>query len=189
MKQLKFVDLLITIILGVVFGVIMKFWDDLYAVITPVLPFARQFIYGMWFMVGPFAFLLIRKPFVALIASIAAAGLSATIGHGFSVLVYGFFQGLAAELIFASFRYRKHTIIVGGISGVASCIASFILDLYYGYAALELWALLAKYIPRAISAFVFTGIFAYYIVEALEKTGVTNLIRPIDPKEYDELNG
>lgn len=188
MKGLRFTDLLITIMVGIVFGVIMKFWDDMYSVIKPIMPVARQLLYGMWFMVGPFAFLLIRKPGVALIASIAGASLSAFIGHGFGVLVYGFSQGLAAELVFASFRYNRFGVVVAGLAGVASCFASLILDLLYGYAALEAWALFVKYGLRVISAFIFTGVFAYLIVRALEATGVTNSIRPVAKEEYDSLN-
>lgn len=188
MKKLKFTDLLITIMIGVVFGVIMKFWDDLYTVVKPIMPVARQLIYGMWFMVGPFAFLLLRKPGTALIASIAGASLSAFAGHGLEVLMYGFVQGLAAELLFAAFRYRKYSILIAGLAGVASCVASFLLDLVYGYAALETWALIVKYGLRAISAFIFTGVFAVLIVRALEATGVTSLIRPVEKREYDALD-
>lgn len=188
MKNLKLTDVLVTIMIGIVFGIIMKFWDDFYSVLKPLLPTFRQLVYGMWFMVAPFAFLLIRKPGVALLASIAAAGLSAFIGHGIQVLMYGLIQGLAAELIFAAFRYRKHNLVVAGLAGVMSCIGSFILDLYYGYADLETWALIVKYGLRAISAFIFTGVFAYYIVKALEKTKVTQYIRPVDPKEFEQLN-
>ncbi len=188
MKKLKFTDLLITVMLGVVFGITMKFWDDLYTFIKPMLPVARQLIYGMWFMVGPFAFLLIRKPGVALLASIAAAGLSAFIGHGIEVLIYGFMQGLGAELLFAAFRYKRFGIIVAGLAGVMSCVASFLLDWFYGYANLEAWALFVKYGMRVISAFLFTGLFAYYIVKALEATGVTNLIRPVEKEEYTALD-
>src|SRR5690625_3945001 len=107
MKKLKFSDLLITIMIGVVFGIIMKFWDDLYTVIKPIFPVARQLVYGMWFMVAPFAFLLIRKPGVALLSSLAASGLSAFIGHGFEVLMYGLIQGVFAEILFAAFRYKN----------------------------------------------------------------------------------
>lgn len=185
--KFKFTDLLVTIMIGVVFGVIMKFWDDLYTVIKPIIPTARQLVYGMWFMVAPFAFLLIRKPGVALLSSVAAAGLSAFIGHGVQVLMYGFIQGLAAELLFAAFRYKNYKIAVAGLAGMMSCVGSFILDLYYGYADLELWALTVKYGLRLISAFIFTGVFAYYIVKALEATKVTSLIRPVSQEEYDQL--
>src|SRR5690625_3338093 len=180
MKKLTFSDVLITIMIGVVFGITMKFWSDFYTVVKPILPVARQLLYGMWFMVAPFAFLLIRKPGVALLSGIAAAALSAFIG-------YGFCQGLAAELLFASFRYKRFGIAVAGLAGIASCFASLLLDLVYGYANLELWALFVKYGLRVVSAFIFTGLFAYYIVRALEKTGVTNQIRPVDAEEYDLL--
>lgn len=188
MRRLRFTDLLITIMVGVVFGVIMKFWDDMYSVIKPIMPVGRQLLYGMWFMVGPFAMLLIRRPGVALIASIAGASLSAFIGHGFGVLMYGLFQGLAAEVVFAGFRYNRFGIIVAGLAGVASCLASFGLDLLYGYAALETWALIVKYGLRVVSAFIFTGVFAYLVVRALEATGVTNSIRPVPKEEYDSLD-
>src|SRR5690625_1925554 len=154
LKELRFTDLLITIMLGVVFGVIMKFWDDLYTVVKPILPVARQLLYGMWFMVAPFAFLLIRKPGVALLSSITAAALSAFIGHGFGVLVYGLCQGLAAELLFASFRYKRFGIAVAGLAGVASCFASLLLDLVYGYANLEIWALFVMYGLRVVMSFI-----------------------------------
>lgn len=188
MKHLKFTDILITIMIGVVFGILMKFWDDLYIVIKPIFPVARQLVYGMWFMVGPFAYLLIRKPGVALLASIAAAALSAIIGQNIQPLYYGIVQGLGAELLFAMFLYRQFNIIIAGIAGIASCLAGFFLDWFYGYANLELWAITTKYGLRVISAFIFTGIFAYYIVRALEATGVTNLIRPIAKEEYDLLD-
>lgn len=187
-RGLKFSDILITVMIGVVFGIIMKFWDNLYTVVKPMLPTARQLLYGMWFMVSPFAFLLIRKPGVALLSSLAASGLSAFIGGSIEILMYGFVQGLAAELLFAAFRYRQFGILVAGIAGVASGAAGFILDLYYGYADLELWALTVKYGLRAISAFLFTGVFAYFIVRALEATGVTNLIRPVSKEEYKLLD-
>lgn len=187
-RGLRFSDILITVMIGIVFGVIMKFWDDLYTVVKPLLPTARQLLYGMWFMVSSFAFLLIRKPGVALLSSVAASGLSAFVGGSIEVLMYGFVQGLGAELIFAAFRYRKFGIMVAGIAGVASGVAGFILDQYYGYANLELWALIVKYGLRAVSAFLFTGVFAYYIVRALEATGVTNLIRPVAKEEYTLLD-
>src|SRR5690625_1559999 len=187
LKELRFTDLLILIMLGVVFGVIMIFWDDMYSVIKPILLVARQLLYGMWFMVAPFAFLLIRKPGTALLASIAAAGLSAFIGHGFGVLVYGFCQGLAAELIFASFRYKRFGIMVAGIAGIASCFASLLLDLAYGYADLEAWALFVKYGLRVISAFIFIGVFAYFIVRPLLATGLTMAIRLVSEAAYDAL--
>ncbi|URN93028.1 MAG: ECF transporter S component [Candidatus Pristimantibacillus lignocellulolyticus] len=188
MYKLKLTDVVVIIMIGILFGVIMHFWNSLYDVIKPILPTLRQLFYGMWFMVGPFAYLVVRKPGAALIASVAGAALSSIMASaGLEVLMYGFIQGLAAELVFASFRYKKHNLVVAGFAGVLSCLGSFMLDLGYGYADLETWALIVKYGLRVISAFIFTGIFAYYIVLALEKTKVTSLVRPIDQKEFEQL--
>src|SRR5690625_7657840 len=83
LKELRFTDLLITIMLGVVFGVIMKFWDDMYSVIKPILPVERQLLYGMWFVVAPFAFLLFLYHGTALLDSISDVLYSAFITHDF----------------------------------------------------------------------------------------------------------
>src|SRR5690606_9240498 len=143
----------VIIVIGIVFGVIMKFWDDLYSVVKALLPTLRQLIYGMWFMVGPFAALLIRKPGAALLASVAGASLSALVGSGFEVLMYGLIHGLGAELVFLALLSRKFSIAVAGLAGIMSCGGGFLLDLSYGYAEFESWALIVKFGLRAISAF------------------------------------
>ncbi len=187
LNKLKFTDILIAIIVGVVFGIIMKFWDDFYGFVGSFLPLGKQLFYGMWFMVGPFAFLLLRKPGVALIASVAGAGLSAFLGNGVQTLIYGAAQGFGAELIFLLFAYKRFNIVVAGLAGIGSMAAGFFVDMAYGYINYEPWALFVKYNLRAISSFVFTGVFAYYIVKAIEKTGVTQSIRPVEQSEYDQL--
>lgn len=186
---LKFSHILITVMVALVFGVIFKLWDSVYGIVKPLFPQAGQLTYGMWFMAGPFAYLLIRKPGVATLASLAAASISALLSSewGLQTIVYGLFQGLAAELVFAAFRYRKAGLVLAGIAGVMSAAASFLIDLYYGYADYETWMLVLKYGLRVCSAFVFAGIFAYYLVKALEPTGVTKLIRPVSKEEYSSL--
>jgi energy-coupling factor transport system permease protein len=187
---LKFSHILVTVMVALVFGVIFKLWDTVYGLAKPLFPQAGQLTYGMWFMAGPFAYLLIRKPGVALIASLAAASISALIASewGLQTIVYGFFQGLAAELVFAAVRYRKNGLALAGVAGIASAAASFLIDLVYGYANYEAWMLILKYGLRVCSAFVFAGIFAYYLVRALEATGVTKLIRPVSEEDYASLD-
>ncbi|MDG0872090.1 ECF transporter S component [Paenibacillus thiaminolyticus] len=189
-KGLRFQDILITVMIGVVFGVIFKLWDSVYSIVKPLFPQAGQLTYGMWFMAGPFAYLLIRKPGVALIASLAAANLSALLGSawGLETIVYGFVQGLAAELVFALARYRRGGMAIAGAAGIMSAAGSFLVDLGYGYADYETWVLVLKYGLRVISAFTFAGIFAYFLMRALEATGVTKSIRPVAKEEYAALD-
>lgn len=189
-NKLKFTDILITVMIGVVFGFIFKMWESVYSLAKPLFPQAGQLTYGMWFMAGPFAYLVIRKPGVCFLGSLAAANLSAILGSawGLETVVYGGVQGLAAELAFASTGYRKHTIFIAGVAGILSAVGSFIVDLAYGYADYETWILVLKYGLRMISAFIFAGIFAGLLVRALEATGVTKSIRPLTKEDYAVLD-
>lgn len=187
---LKFSHILVTVMVALVFGVIFKLWDSVYGIVKPLFPQAGQLTYGMWFMAGPFAYLLLRKPGVALIASLAAASISALLSSewGLQTIVYGFFQGLAAELIFTVVRYKKAGLAVAGIAGIMSAAGSFLIDLVYGYANYETWVLILKYGLRVGSAFLFAGVFAYFLVRALEATGVTSSLRPASEEDYQSLS-
>ncbi|GIP33317.1 ECF transporter S component [Paenibacillus sp. J2TS4] len=189
-KKLKFSDILITVMIALVFGIIFKLWDSVYGLVKPLFLQAGQLTYGMWFMAGPFAYLLVRKPGVALLASLAAANVSSLLGSawGLETILYGFVQGLGAELVFAALRYRKAGVVAAGVAGVMAGLGSFVVDLYHGYANYEAWMLVLKYGLRTISAFVFSGVFAYFLVRALERTGVTNLIRPVSKEDYTSLD-
>jgi energy-coupling factor transport system permease protein len=72
-KGLKLTDILVTILISLVFGMVYKIWGPLYYAIKPFGLHLDQLIYGMWFMAGTVAFLIIRKPGVALLAEIAAS--------------------------------------------------------------------------------------------------------------------
>lgn len=187
--QIKFVHVLVTVMVAVVFGVVFKLWDGVYGAAKVLFPQSGQLTYGMWFMAPTFAFLLVRKPGAAIVASLTAASISALMSStwGMQTVVYGFFQGLGAELVFAAFLYRRFGLGVAGLAGIAAALASFIIDLYYGYANYEMWMLIYKYSLRAVSSFVIAGAFAYYLVKALEKTGVTSLVQPVSPSEYASL--
>lgn len=102
--------------------------------------------------------------------------------------MYGFVQGLAAELVFALARYRRGGMAIAGAAGIMSAAGSFLVDLGYGYADYETWVLVLKYGLRVISAFTFAGIFAYFLMRALEATGVTKSIRPVAKEEYAALD-
>jgi energy-coupling factor transport system permease protein len=189
-KGLKLTDILVTVVIAIAFGVIYKLWGTIYRLVEPFGLQLNEAIYGMWFIAAVVAFLVVRKPGVALIAELVAAHGEFLLGAdwGMWILVYGFFQGLACELVFAAFRYQKFNLFVVGLAGFAAAIGSFAVDVYYGYTLdLALWNMILKYTVRGISGIVIAGIFAYYIVKALEKTGVTNLVRPASKEDYDAL--
>lgn len=179
-KGLKLTDILVTVVIAIVFGVIYKLWSPVYSAAKPFGLHLDQLLYGMWFIAGTLAYLLIRKPGVALIAETAAASGELLMGSewGLEVLFYGLLQGLFAELIFALFRYQKANVTVVSLAAMASCVASIGFDYYKGYIdTLVWWNLGLFFLARFAGSVLIAGFVAYGLAKALEKTGVTQLVR------------
>jgi energy-coupling factor transport system permease protein len=190
-KQLKLADILTTIVIAIVFGIVYKLWGPFYYFVKPFGLHLDQLIYGMWFIAAIVAFLIIRKPGVALLAEVAAASGEFIVGSewGLEVLLYGFLQGLFAEAVFAIFRYKRFNVIVASLAAISSTLASLIMDFYKGYIdELALWNLMLFIGARFVGAILIAGIFAYYLVKALEATGVTQLVRPASTEDYEALD-
>lgn len=189
-KGLKLTDILVTIIIAMIFGVIYKLWGPLYGVVATLGLHLEQLIYGMWFIAAIVAYLIIRKPGVAILAEVAAAQSEFLFGGewGIATLLFGLGQGVAAELIFAAFRYKRYDKWVASLAGTAAAFASIGIDFYYGYIGdLALWNMLILVGARIAGAILISGIFAHLLVQALEKTGVTNLVRPATKEDYQAL--
>ncbi|MBP1964793.1 ECF transporter S component [Paenibacillus aceris] len=189
-KGLKLTDILVTIVIAAVFGVIYRIWGPMYDILKPLGLHAEQLSYGMWFMAATFAFLVIRKPGVALLAEVAAATIEALFGGswGVSTLVYGILQGLGAELIFALFLYRRANVGVTVLASFASAVLSLFVDKYYGYIdQLTFWNYCLFIGLRLAGSAIIAGVFAYYLAGALARTGVLSLVRPVSKKDYDVL--
>jgi energy-coupling factor transport system permease protein len=191
MSKLKLTDILVTVVISIGFGIIYKLWGPVYNLLKPFGLHADQLIYGMWFMAATVAFLIIRKPGVALLAEIAASSGEFLMGSewGLEVLLFGLIQGLFAELIFLITRYKRYDVITICTAALGSAIGSILMDYFKGYMGdLVLWNLSLFIGARLLGSIVIAGIGAFYLVKALEKTGVTSLVRNADQKDYDALN-
>ncbi|XID92450.1 ECF transporter S component [Paenibacillaceae bacterium WGS1546] len=189
-RGLKLTDILITVVIAVVFGIIYKLWGPMYDVFKPIGLHAEQLSYGMWFLAGTFAFLVLRKPGVAVLAEVAAASVSALLGSewGVSTLWYGLLQGLGAELVFAAFLYRNASVWSASLAAIGAAAGSLVLDFGYGYIGqLSAWNYTLLIGFRLIGSVVIAGIFAYSLSKALELTGVTKMLRPATKQDYDAL--
>ncbi|WP_348624479.1 ECF transporter S component [Paenibacillus peoriae] len=190
-KGLKLTDILVTIVISVVFGLVYKIWGPAYDLMKPFGLHAEQLMYGMWFMAGTFAYLIIRKPGVAILAEVAAATVSALLGSewGMSTLYYGLLQGLGAELFFAAFLYRNANLWVASLAAAGAAVTSLILDFSYGYIdQLSTWNYVLYIGFRMIGSIVIAGVFAFYLAKALEVTGVTRSLRPATEQDYKGLD-
>jgi energy-coupling factor transport system substrate-specific component len=190
-RGLKLTDILVTIVIAIVFGIIYKLWGPMYDIVKPIGVHAEQTIYGMWFIAGTFAYLITRKPGVAILAEVAAASVSALLGSewGISTLYYGLLQGLGAEIIFALFLYRNASVWVVSLAAIGAAAGSLVLDFGYGYIeSLSTWNYTLLIGLRVVGSIVIAGIFAYYLSKALELTGVTKVLRPGTKQDYAALD-
>lgn len=168
-------DILLTAIVGVVFGVVFVAWNGLYAGLEFVQPpVFKDAVYGMWLVPAILAPLLIRKPGAAVFAEIAAAGVSLLFGTqwGPDVLLSAFVQGAAAELVFAMAGYQRWSIVVLGAAAIASAIGAWLHDWVLYYADVAMDVQLLRVAIMAVSAVVFAAFGSVAIERSLRRAGV-----------------
>src|SRR5438067_10741368 len=132
------VDIVVTAVLGVAFGVVFWAWNLLWAATGTAFtafPPAQAFMYGVWLLPAVVAPLIVRKPGAAIFAETVASIVSALLGAqwGAQVVLYGLIQGLAGELGFAVFRYRRFGAVQALLAAVLAGAAAALLDLVYYY--------------------------------------------------------
>ncbi len=178
-KGLTLTDILITVVIALVFAVIYSLWDGIYTILQPFGLHLNELVYGMWFIAAIVAYLVIRKPGVALIAEFAAASGETIVLLQFdiSLIMYGLIQGLACELIFMFFRYKSTSLMVAVLAGIAAALSTLPLDWYYGYLGmLETWNLVLMFSFRILSGALVAGWLGHLLYKALKETGVLKFV-------------
>ena len=170
-------DILVTAIIGVVFGVAFVALNAAWSVLAPasaVAPVGAFLIYGGWLVPAVLAPLIVRKPGAALYAELVAAGVSTLLGSpwGPDVLLSGFVQGAAAELIFAFTLYRVWSLPILVVASVASAAAAWIHDWVVWYPDTAVDVQVLRGIAMALSAVVITALGSLALVRSLRRTGV-----------------
>jgi len=170
------VDIVVTAVLGVAFGVVFWAWNLLWAAsgaAFTAFPPAQALIYGVWLLPAVVAPLIVRKPGAALFAELIASIVSALLGAqwGAQVVWYGLLEGLAGELGFAIFLYRRFGWLQALLSAVFAGAMAGVLDLVYWYALWTPgWKTTYVLIVTA-STVVIAGIGGMLLVRALARTG------------------
>lgn len=176
---LTLTDVLITVVIALVFAVIYSLWDGIYTILQPFGLHLNELVYGMWFIAAIVAYLIIRKPGVALIAEFAAASGETIVLLQFdiSLIMYGLIQGLVCELVFMFFRYKSTSLMVAVLAGIAAAISTLPLDWYYGYLGhLETWNLTLMFSLRILSGALVAGYLGHLLYKALKETGVLKFV-------------
>ena len=170
------VDIVVTAVLGVAFGVVFWAWNLLWAATGAAFtafPPAQAVMYGVWLLPAVVAPLIVRKPGAAIFAETVAAIVSALLGAqwGAQVILYGLLQGLAGELGYALFRYRRFSWLQALLSAVFAGAMAAILDLLYWYPTWTAGWKLTYVVVVAASTVVICGIGGTALVRALARTG------------------
>ena len=132
------VDIVVTAVLGVAFGVVFWAWGLLLAgtgTAFAAFPPAQAFMYGVWLLPAVLAPLVVRKPGAGLFAELIAAVVSALLGSswGSIVLLYGLLQGAAGELGYALFGWRRFGWLQAALSAALAGAMAAVLDLVNYY--------------------------------------------------------
>lgn len=170
-------DIVVAAVIGVAFGVVFWVWGLLYAAAEPLFAFAppvRDVMYGVWLVPAVLAPLVIRKPGAALFAEMVAAVASALLGTVWSidVLLSGFLQGAAAELIFAFTLYRSYGTVALVLAAMASALAAWVHDWVLYYATIEPTVQVVRLVVMLLSAALLTAGGSVLLTRSLRRSGV-----------------
>ena len=171
------VDILVTAVLGVAFGVVFWAWNLVFGVLAEPLGFfppLSAVLNGVYLMPGVVAGLLVRKPGAAVFASTLAAAVSILLGspYGMIIVWYGLVQGAGAELGFLLTRYRHFGWGTALLAAATAGLATSVLDNTLYYADLSFLGYQLPYtVFTVLSSMLLAGVVGLLLVRALARTG------------------
>ncbi|MDY7029796.1 MAG: ECF transporter S component [Spirochaetota bacterium] len=180
----KLNEIVVLVILSVALGVLFWAWTFVSALAAPLSALGLNYVLvGVWLMGGTLVPYLIRRPGAALLGEAIAALLEGFITKwGITALIWGIVQGLGAELIFASARYKRWDLKIMLLAGTVSGVFSYILDFVYSqYWSLQPWVWAVQLISVAVGGAFWAGFIATKIGRGIIKTGAAvNLLSGYD---------
>ena len=164
-----------SIFMGIIFFVTGFLYNGLTLALTPLgmAPFANDILLGLWTMAGPLAAFMLQKVGAATIGELLASAVEAIIGGqwGPSTLISGFVQGFGSELGFTFTLYRRYDMASLSLSALTTAIVTFAWDLVRsGYAAYHPWMIVAWFITRFISMWVFGALLVSAVTKLLDRS-------------------
>jgi len=173
---LTIIELVLVTVVSVAIGIALWAWTFVYDILSPFLKVVglKYLVAGLWILPGILLPYIVRKPGVAVLASVMAALVQGTLTHwGLMSLVWGLVQGLGAEIIFMLFFYRCWQIWVLVLAAMASAGCSYILDFYvYGYSSLSPIFNIIQMSGFMFSAVILAAGLSYFLAKRLLKAGL-----------------
>ena len=170
------IDIVIASIIAVAFGVIFWAWGLLWNGPADAIPLpGRAILYGVWLVPAVLGALVIRKPGAAFYTLTLAALVSVALGTswGWTLVLQGPLEAVAAELVFAAFAYKVWNLPVALLAGAAAGLAASVYDAFVWYGGTSWATLRLPYIAiTTVSALIVAGLGSILLVRALAQTGV-----------------
>jgi len=174
--NLSIIELVLVTVVSVALGIALWAWTFVYDILSPFLKVVglKYAVAGLWILPSILLSYIVRKPGVAVLASIMAALVQGTLTHwGLMSLVWGLVQGLGAELVFLLFFYRCWRVWVLSLAAMASSLCSYLLDFYlYGYHSLSTLFNIVQVSVFMTSALIFAAGLGYFLAQRLLKAGL-----------------
>lgn len=175
-KSITIFEIVLTLVLAVALGVAFWGWTFVYDLAKPFLKVAglSYLVAGFWMLASILIPYIVRKPGIAIIASVMAAFVESLLTHwGLMSLLWGLVQGFGAEIIFLLFAYRKWNIAVLMVAATLSTLFSYTLDYFiYDYGALSLRFNLLQLSTFILSSVFFAGVLSYLLGRRLVRLGI-----------------
>ncbi|MED4452403.1 ECF transporter S component [Metabacillus fastidiosus] len=175
-KSLNLREIVVISSISVVFGILYLIFIFFSQFIKGIFgPVGSGFMAGSWIMASVVCAYIVRKPGVALIAEMIAAGTEILIGSvsAGTVLILGFTQGIGSELAFALFLYRSYRLPTLMLSGAFGVIANFITIYFlFGYSQYSVIITAFMFGAMLISGILWGGWASKATADSLCRTGV-----------------
>jgi energy-coupling factor transport system substrate-specific component len=175
-KSITIFEIVLTLVLSVALGVAFWGWTFVYELAKPFLKVAglSYLVAGFWILASILLPNIVRKPGIAIIASLMAAFIESLLTHwGMMSLVWGLVQGLGAEIVFFIFAYKRWNVLVLTLAAVLSTIFSYSLDYFiYDYSGLSLGFNLIQAGSYIISSIFLAGVFSFLLGRRLVRLGI-----------------
>ena len=175
-KSITIFEIVLTTVVAVALGISFWGWTFIYEIAKPFLKVSglSYLAAGFWIFASVFLSQIVRKPGIAIIASIIAAFVESLLTHwGIMSVLWGIVQGVGAELVFMFFLYKKWDLKVLILAAAVSATFSYVLDFcLYDYKNLSLGFNLVQLISFIISSVFLAGVLSDITSKRLAKLGL-----------------
>lgn len=179
--RFRTVDLMVTVGIGIAFGIAFLGYGQLYTLLTPlttIFPPSVGILTGIWFLPALLAALIVRRPGAAIFAELIAAVLEMLLGGqwGWGTAFSGLLQGGGVEIAFLLVRYRRFTLPVAMLGGLLSGALEWVYERFAYYPEFSTTAAFWLLVLFLVSGALLGGGLAQVLTRALAGTGALDAL-------------